>query len=225
MTFNRLGLLLWFAIDMADEPMPSATNKESGAGASGKGVISSPEEWVELYGDFLYRYALIRVRNPDVAEDLVQETLLAAIKSKGSYTGQSSEGGWLTGIMRHKIMDHFRRLNRDRVAVPAEDELPDELKSRFDEFGHWKSKGAGPTDWGSDAATLMERKEFMVAFKKCLAKLPSRTAEAFVLREMDGVESDAIQEVLGVSASNFWVLLHRARMQLRQCIEINWIKS
>lgn len=209
---------------MADELMPPSTNDESDPGGSPGATVSSAEDWVEQHGDFLYRYALIRVRKPDVAEDLVQETLLAGIQSSASYSGKSSEGAWLTGILRHKIMDHFRRLNRDRPADTSQ-HLPDELKSEFDEYGHWSKKEGGPSEWGPDAAMLMERKEFMVAFKKCLEKLPTRSADAFVLREMEGVESEAIQEVLGVSASNFWVLLHRARMQLRRCIEVNWVKN
>lgn len=129
----------------------------------------------------------------------------------------------MTGILRHKIYDHFRHLSRERTVFESEP-LPAELEERFDEIGHWKREPPlGPADWG-DAAAMMQRKEFMAALKECLAKLPPRCADAFVLREMETVDSEKIQEVLGITASNFWVLLHRARTQLRLCLENNWLK-
>jgi len=212
---------------MADKRVTPLTQSGLNEGSrSGQASASlDPDEWVERFGDFLYRYALIRVRKPDIAEDLVQETLLAALRSKRQYDGRSSVGGWLTGILRHKITDHFRRINRE-LPPQREDGLPPELESRFDEFGHWKrAGGSGPSEWGPDASTLMERKEFMAVFKACLGKLPPRSADAFVLREMEGTESEMVQQILGVTASNFWVLMHRARMQLRQCLETNWIRG
>jgi RNA polymerase sigma-70 factor (ECF subfamily) len=179
---------------------------------------------VDLHGDYLFRYALIRVRNESTAEDLVQDTLLAAFQGRERFSGQSTERSWLTGILKHKIMDHFRRLARERT-VNADDALPPELEGRFDDLGLWKhNPETGPADWGADAGVQMERKEFMAAFKQCLAKLPSRCADAFVLREMEATDSEQIQEMLGISQSNFWVLLHRARMQLRLCLENNWLK-
>lgn len=206
---------------MADETLSIAT-KTGSAGGSPAGQ-SDPTRWVELHGDYLFRYALIRVRNSTVAEDLVQETLLAAFQARDQFSEGPSERGWLTGILKHKILDHFRRLKREQTLSLAE-VLPAELEERFDDVGLWKRDPAfGPRDWGEDAATLMQRKEFVAAFKQCLDKLPRRCADAFVLREMEAAESGKIQELLGVSATNFWVLLHRARMQLRLCLEQNWL--
>lgn len=186
--------------------------------------LSDPRQWVELHGNYLFRYALIRVRNPTVAEDLVQETLLAALQSKDRYNGDAPERSWLTGILKHKVIDHFRQMSRERTVSQSES-LPDELESRFDDLGLWKREPAlGPEEWGDDASALMQRKEFMAVLKQCLGKLPVRCADAFVLREMEGTESDRIQELLDVTPSNFWVLLHRARMQLRLCLEQNWLK-
>jgi len=184
-----------------------------------------PETWIEAHGDYLFRYALIRVRNETVAEDLVQDTLLAAIKGLERYSGQSTERGWLTGILKHKILDHFRRLSREQpVSLP--DAWPDELNRRFDNLGLWKrDPESGPTDWGADATGLMQRQEFMTVLQQCIDKLPARCADAFVLRELEATSSAQIQEILGVVPSNFWVLLHRARMQLRLCLEQNWLRS
>lgn len=183
-----------------------------------------PKTWVANHGDYLFRYTLIRVRNETLAEDLVQDALLAAFQGKERFSGQSTERSWLTGILKHKILDHFRRQARERTVL-ANDALPPELEGRFDDFGFWKHEPeTGPADWGADAGAQMERKEFMVALKQCLAKLPPRCADAFVLREMEATESERIQEVLGISPANFWVLLHRARMQLRLCLEQNWLK-
>jgi len=184
-----------------------------------------PHQWVDRHGDYLFRYALIRVRNETAAEDVVQEALFAALKSTDRYDGRTPERAWLTGILKHKILDHFRRQSRER-AFSQEDPLPDELETRFDDLGLWKREPeSGPAEWGEDAASLIERQEFMVALKQCLGRLPARCADAFVLREMEAIASDRIQELLGISASNFWVLMHRARMQLRLCLEQNWLKT
>lgn len=187
------------------------------------GVIADAQAWIGDHGDYLYRYALIRVRDVSTAEDLVQETLLAAIQSASNGDSGSKGRPWLTGILRHKVYDHFRRLTRERAIFDDEAQSA-ELEDRFDDVGVWKHEPAlGPAEWGSDAVSLLQTEEFMAALKQCLAKLPPRCGDAFVLREMDGVDSSRIQEILNISASNFWVLLHRARMQLRLCLEHNWL--
>lgn len=207
---------------MADDALRTSTKID--ATEAFPAGLSDPKQWVDLHGDYLFRYALIRVRNETVAEDLVQDTLLAAFQGKDRFTGESSERGWLTGILKHKVLDHFRRLARERT-VNADDSLPPELEGRFDDLGLWKREPeCGPAEWGADATALIERKEFMAALRECLAKLPPRCADAFVLREMEATDSERIQEMLGISPSNFWVLLHRARMQLRLCLEQNWLK-
>jgi RNA polymerase sigma-70 factor, ECF subfamily len=193
--------------------------------ATGSAASIDPHQWVDQHGDYLFRYALIRVRNETVAEDLVQETLLSAFKSTEHYDGKTPERAWLTGILKHKVLDYFRRQTRER---PANDEqaLPSEIEGRFDDLGLWKRQPEmGPEDWGEAAPALIEREEFMAALNACLGKLPPRCANAFVLREMDAEPSERIQELLGISASNFWVLMHRARMQLRLCLEQNWLKT
>lgn len=222
---RRRTARLAFAL-MADEAMSPVlpTPSRAAPAAPSPAGLSDPRQWVELHGNYLFRYALIRVRNETVAEDLVQDTFLAAIQGRERFNSQSDERGWLTGILKHKILDHFRRQARERTVL-TDDTLPPELQNRFDDLGLWKhDPETGPVDWGSDASSQMERKEFMVALNQCLSKLPPRCADAFVLREMESTDSERIQEALGISPSNFWVLLHRARTQLRLCLEQNWLK-
>ncbi len=205
-----------------DESLTTAKMSEKSGEESHDQV--DPKLWIERHGDYLFRFALIRVRNETIAEDLVQDTLLAAFKGRDRFSGQATERGWLTGIMKHKIVDHFRRLARERT-VNSDDSMPDELEGRFDDLGLWKREPeSGPMDWGPDAAGQMQRNEFMVALKQCISQLPPRAANAFVMREMEATDSSRIQDVLGVTPANFWVLLHRARMQLRLCLEQNWMK-
>lgn len=221
---SRLVTMAICSKRMSGDGPPSMMRKVAPADTAQSSVgLSDPDQWVDLHGNYLFHYTLIRVRNTTVAEDLVQETLLAAFQSKDRYVDQSSERGWLTGILRHKILDHFRRSSREQ-ALFHDEALPEELEERFDDLGLWKrDPPLGPVQWNPDAASQMEGKEFMAALKQCLAKLPQRCADAFVLREMEAVESAKIQELLGVTPANLWVLLHRARMQLRLCLEKNWI--
>jgi RNA polymerase sigma-70 factor (TIGR02943 family) len=183
--------------------------------------LSEPDKWVDSYGNYLYRCALARVRDPKLAEDIVQETFLAALQSRHSFGGHSSERAWLVGILKHKVIDYFRKNSRE-VPVETPEPFADEFEGVFDENGHWKGDETGPCQWDQDPGNLLERNEFWVALKRCLSRLPSRMANAFSLREIDDIGSKKICEVLNISTSNFWVLLHRARMQLRQCLEIQF---
>lgn len=185
--------------------------------------LSDPEEWVEQHGDYLFRCALLRVRDRVVAEDLVQETFLAALQARDRFAGQSSERSWMVGILKHKIVDRFRKDIRER---PAEDqaalEQGPEDDGSFDGDGHWKLDQTVPMDWPDHPGRVLERKQFWEALGRCVGKLPPNMAQVFTLREVDEVESDAICEMLNISSSNLWVLLHRARKHLRQCLEANF---
>lgn len=179
-----------------------------------------PEIWVDRHGDALFRFAMIRLRDAALAEELVQETFLAALQSSDRYTGQSSERTWLVGILKHKIVDHFRRIARERPA--SEDETADEAtEALFDEHRYWRHE-LGPREWGADPATSFERAEFWGVLEGCLAEIPPRHAAAFTLREVDEMSSEEICKVLDVTTTNLWVMLHRARAHLRLCLERNW---
>lgn len=177
-----------------------------------------PADWVDRYGDYLFRYAMLRLRDRSTAEDLVQETFLAALKSRDAFSGRSSVSTWLVGILKHKIADHFRHQARE---APREDADLRERQdpSLFDRSGHWRS---GPADWGANPADLYRQEKFLDQFRKCLSGLSPNQANAFTLREIDGAGTAEICKVLNVSETNLWVILHRARMQLRQCLETYW---
>jgi RNA polymerase sigma-70 factor (ECF subfamily) len=182
--------------------------------------LLNPDIWVDQYGDILFRFALQRVRNKDIAEELVQETLLAAMRAKDRFKGKSSEKTWLFGILKHKIIDHYRRQRQERSDMNVED-LAETTDAFFNENGKWRIQ---PTNWGINPGKALEQKEFMDAFYKCLSRMPQRLAEAFVHREVDGLNTEEICKVMHITASNCWVMLYRARMLLRRCIETSWTR-
>jgi len=184
----------------------------------GKPERSDPADWVDRYGDYLFRYALLRVRDRSVAEDLVQETFLAGLKSRDTFSGGSSEATWLVGILKHKIADHFRRQAREG-SLPDGDPPDPSGEPSFDATGHWQS---GPTDWGGNPSDLFRQKEFLEEFTKCLSGLSPAQANAFTLREIEGLSTGEICKVINITETNLWVILHRARMHLRRCLETRW---
>jgi RNA polymerase sigma-70 factor (ECF subfamily) len=179
---------------------------------------ASPETWLAEHGDCLYRTALMRVRNPDIAADLVQDTLLAALRTTEKFGGRSSVRTWLLGILKHKISDHFRKLGRETNFTDLAF-FQDEQSEKFDSADFWNADGRGPCEWNTGGEEALTRTEFLTALQACLGKLPERVSAVFLMREMDDEPCPAICETLGVSASNLWVMLHRARMALRQCLE------
>ena len=182
-------------------------------------MLSDTETWLDQHGNALYRYALVRVRDSHVAEDLVQDTLLAALRARESYTGQANERTWLIAILKNKIVDHFRRTARESP-LPDPPEPDDAVEAFFqgETPGHWAET---PASWGHPEAAL-EQTEFWRAFRECLEGLPERQARAFALAELEELSTPELCKALDISASNAWVLLHRARLRLRDCLERGW---
>ena len=195
--------------------MQSTTEKQQGL---------DPGKWLDCHGDYLYRYALVRVRNAGVAEDLLQETLLAAVGAQQTHAGRSSERTWLVGIMKHKVIDHFRRTAKTaQFQSTAEgDDDSEWFENSGPWSGHWREERA-PLSWSVDAAGLAESHEFWETFDHCLSQLPPQMSIAFTLREIDGLSSTEICEILNITPSNLWVLLHRSRTKLRHLLETNWL--
>lgn len=175
--------------------------------------MSDPAGWPDAYGDRLFRYALSRVRDPRAAEELVQDALLTAFEKRASFRGESSELTWLTGFLRFKILERLRHSGRE---VPLDD--GGERDEGFEPGGHWNEAGA-PRDWGGDPVALAESAEFGAALRACLDGLAAAVARVFVLREMEGVGHHEAAEALGVTPQHAAVLLYRARMRLRRCLE------
>lgn len=178
---------------------------------------TDPARWVDAHGDYLYCFALARVGRPDVAEDLVQETLLAALQSAGRFAGRSSERTWLTGILNNKLVDRIRRSRRAGAASDLE-AVDDWVESLYDRTGHWR---APPGRWGEDPADLLARREFWDAFERCLAALPERFREVLSQRLLDDVPAADVCRTFGITPTNLWTLLHRARLRLWQCLDGN----
>ncbi len=176
---------------------------------------SNVAELVEEHANFLYRFAIRRVRDESAAEDLVQETLLAVLKSSDGFLNRSSERTWLTSILKNKIVDHFRKTAREETFDFSGDE------EFFQADGHWKTEFAASA-WNAKPNELVENREFWEIINRCLAKLPKQTAAAFILREIEGLSSDEVCEALNISANNLWTMLHRARVRLRSEIEVNF---
>jgi RNA polymerase sigma-70 factor (ECF subfamily) len=181
---------------------------------------------VALHRGYLYRYALSRLRHADMAEELVQDTMLAALEGCAHFRGESALRTWLAGILKHKIVDWQRREARNPLRLGAstadsEREREDEMDAFFDESGDWISP---PTAWPDPEQSLLSRR-FWEMFEGCLADLPAATARAFYLREIQGMSTDEICAELSISQSNCWVMLHRARMSLRRYVEERWFQS
>jgi len=177
-----------------------------------------PEEWVKKYSDALYAYTVVRVNDSGLAEDLVQETFLSAWKGRNTYKGEASEKNWLFTICKNKIIDHYRKKANAIVRV-AELDNSDQY---FNPEEHWTKEG-GPKEWGVDYTQTIETKEFYSILELCKNKLQELQQSVFVLKFMEGLESEEICKVLKITASNYWVLIHRAKLQLRSCLEKNWI--
>jgi RNA polymerase sigma-70 factor (ECF subfamily) len=176
---------------------------------------------VDNYGDALYGFALTRVRNEEVAQEMVQETFLAALKAKDRFQGRSSEKTWLISILKNKIFDYFGKVSRER-AFNAANSTAEPRDDFFDGAGNWIN---GPVRWPDDPHKLLEQREFFEVFGRCLSKLPPRLAQAFILREMEGLEGKAICEIMDISANNLWVMLYRARLHLRSYLEEAWLND
>ena len=175
---------------------------------------------LDTHRRYLLRVAQLQLRDADLAEDVVQETLLAALAARDGFSGRSSIKTWLTGILKHKIVDAIRQKQRQPIVMASFEEETDleDFDALFREDGGW---AAPPADWG-DPETTLSRHEFMDVMEACLERLPPNTARVFMMREIMELTSDEICKELTITANNLWVILYRARMALRQCLEQNW---
>lgn len=182
----------------------------------------NPESWLNNYGDMLYRFALIRVRSEATAEDLVQETLLAGIQAFDKFSGQSSVRTWLTGILKHKIIDYFRKNRYDSQLLNHSDLGEDLLNNQFDHQGNWRND---LVEWATPDRSLNDQ-QFWQVFQKCLDLLPKKMADLLLLRTLADVSSEECCHILGYKTTNqLWVTLSRTRMKLRQCLDVKWFEK
>ena len=188
--------------------------------------ILKPGDWVKTYADYLYSLALIKVSNKETAEDLVQETFLSAFKAKDFFKNGSSEKTWLTAILKNKIIDHYRKKD---VLKEITNYISD-TETSFDEHffnendGHWLAESA-PLAWKELADAKVNRNEFNKIIQYCIQKMPTKLVPVFVAKFLDEAESEFTCKEFNITSSNYWVIIHRAKVLIRSCLEKNWFLS
>lgn len=184
--------------------------------------LANPEKWVELYSALLFKHALPRVEDRFVAEDLVQETFLAGLKGIEGFKGESSEKNWLFSILKNKIVDYYRKKSRqqDIISMPDLHLMDNEW---FNEDGSWDDEKI-PHDWDS-ANNPTERKEIQKVIYWCKDHLKALQQSVFTLKYLEDISSDEICKVLNITPTNYWILIHRARLKMRDCVEKMLLKN
>ncbi|MCF6296392.1 MAG: sigma-70 family RNA polymerase sigma factor [Flavobacteriaceae bacterium] len=177
----------------------------------------NPNKWVELYADYLYNYTITRVSDSDLAKDLVQETFFSGLKGKENFRGQASERTWLISILKRKIIDHYRKIN----SVKGQKEVRVNFYDEGENKGSWIEERV-PVSWGNEAEMNIENAELKSAIDVCIDFLPEKYRIVFLLKTVEDYETEEICNELDITASNLWVIIHRARHQLRKCLEENW---
>lgn len=177
----------------------------------------NPNKWIDLYSDYLFNYTVTRVSDREIALDLVQDTFLAALKSMKNFKGEASERTWLISILKRKIIDHYRKINSNKGKAEVRITYNDDSESE----GDWlEERVADPFD--KNAEDTMQNAELGDAIYNCLSKLPEKQAEVFKMKTIEGLETDYICNELNISASNLWVIIHRARVAMADCMEKTW---
>ncbi|MCB1986247.1 MAG: sigma-70 family RNA polymerase sigma factor [Burkholderiales bacterium] len=177
-----------------------------------------PHTWLNEHGSYLYSYALLKVKNKHTAEDLVQETLLAALAAKSSFSYQSTIRTWLVGILKHKLVDHYRKQRR----MIAFEDLTNEEDNFLDNYFTANSRWIDKPEVFQNPESAFQQQEFWKVLQECLSGLNSRQAEIFLAKEIYGMSNDEICKCFSLTPTNGWVILHRARLALIKCLKKNW---
>jgi RNA polymerase sigma-70 factor (ECF subfamily) len=181
-----------------------------------KDIIKS---WVKVHSDSMYSWALHKTSFKEVAEDLVQETFLVAIHSFDKFKGDSNPKTWLFSILNHKINDYYRSGYRKHLVDRNED-----YETPFNDENYWKVDQT-PQQWTHDSVQLLDDSEFNKIWHYCLKKLPDNWFSAIQLKFLEEKRGEFICQELGITNTNFWQILHRAKLQLRKCLELNWFNK
>lgn len=182
----------------------------------------NPDRWVDKHGDYLYNYAYSRVHSREISEDLVQDTFIAGLKAMKSFQGKSTELTWLISILKRKIIDYYRKSSVKKEQVLTEFTSPFNKDGVYE--GHWILEKA-PKEWKSDLDDPINQADFRAILDKCLEHLSEKWRAVFVLKFMEDLNNKEICKELECTPSNLWVMLHRGRLKLRECIEMNWLNE
>jgi len=178
--------------------------------------LLDPNKWIDLYSDYLFNYTISRVNDREMAKDLVQETFLAGLKSMKNFKGEASERTWLVSILKRKIIDYYRKINSNKGKA----EVKMTYKSDENEGDWLEERVADPFD--RNAEDKIENVELEDAIYNCLGKLPEKQATVFKMKTILGYETEVICNELNITPSNLWVIIHRARVAMAECMEKNW---
>jgi RNA polymerase sigma-70 factor (ECF subfamily) len=175
-----------------------------------------PNKWIDLYSDYLFNYTITRVSDREIAQDLVQETFFAGLKSMKNFKGEASERTWLISILKRKIIDHYRKINSNKGKAEVRINYNDSESE-----GDWlEERVADPYD--KTAEDNIQNNELGNAIQNCLDKLPIKQAEIFRMKTVLNYETEVICNELNITASNLWVIIHRARTAMADCLKENW---
>ncbi len=179
-----------------------------------------PNKWIDKYSDYLFNYAIARVNDYETAKDLVQETFFSGLKSAKNFQGKASERTWLVSILKRKIIDHYRKINSKK----GKSEIRMNFYAEGEKEGNWIENRV-PQDWGNEAEKQIENRELLKQIDVCINRLPSKYAMVFRMKTINEIDTDEICKELEITSSNLWVIIHRARTQLRKCLEENWFNN
>lgn len=180
----------------------------------------NPDKWVDLYADYLFNYTITRIDNVELAKDIVQETFFSSLKAMKNYRGDASERTWLVSILKRKIIDQYRKMNSKKGRAEIRVNFYEEGNNK----GSWLEERV-PQTWGSGIENDIESRELGIAINNCVDALPSKYSTVFKMKTIQNIDTEDICNELDISSSNLWVIIHRARLQLRKCIEDSWFKN
>jgi RNA polymerase sigma-70 factor (TIGR02943 family) len=179
--------------------------------------VLQPKIWVDQYADYLFNYAVSRVSDAEIAKDLVQETFFAGLKSAKNYKGDAAERTWLIAILKRKVIDHYRKINSNKGKA----EVRMTYNTSSETEGDWlEEQVADPLSVLENSE--IENEELGMAIQECISKLPKKQSLVFTMKTVQGMSTEDICNELDINPSNLWVMIHRARTTLMDCLNQNW---
>ena len=178
------------------------------------------DKWTDNYADYLFNYAVTRINDSEIAKDLVQETFFAGVKSAKTFEGKSTERTWLVSILKRKIIDYYRKINSKKGQAEVRMNFYDD----GDNEGSWIEERA-PQPWTESSDHTIENEELRDQIESCIDGLPEKYAMVFRMKTIKEFDTEEICNESEITSSNLWVMIHRARTQLRKCLEDNWFNS
>ena len=183
-------------------------------------LLLNVDKWIDNYADYMYNYAIVRVNDSDLAKDLVQDTFFAGLKSAKNFQGKSTERTWLISILKRKIIDHYRKINSKKGQAEVRMNFYDDGENE----GNWLEERV-PQSWENQSEKSVENDELKKQLSSCIGALPEKYAMVFRMKTIQEFETEEICKELDITSSNLWVIIHRARTQLRKCMEDNWFNN